>query len=481
MVNPQMSWDMFQSNENALDEGMENHDQQPQSLEQETLSPPDSQKDQNKSWDQFPTQDTYVNPEEEDSESSLGWLVRNAVSARARLHEESSGRYGNIQKATKGLLKSKPEFGGILTWGLQKMMGKEKFDSFLDIIPDLPTSEDFRKGTEYLTGDYTKPKTEGESKFQEYTKDVGSTISPFAGIPTPRHALINHFVVPAVANMAKEAVKGLGFKEDKAEYAKIATWITASLMGNVDARAFGINLANQGRQALPNFLTANIGRYQNRLAGVNRNLLHNDPRTTLARSQLLGIENDIAQGQTSIQDLMTRYDALNAARRSHDLFAFNPGDREYAINAINRVQDAVRQEILHTGANYPQALQNWQEGMTALRIVHQSNTMTNWIRGQLSQPHGKAAGGALSVGSAAALFGIKPSIGLSAKAAIPAAGLYKTGQVAYRVYNDRNLRRYYFDAISAAQTQNANQFIKSYNKLNEELDKPDKKRKKSTL
>ncbi len=61
------------------------------------------------------------------------------------------------------------------------------------------------------------------------------------------------------------------------------------------------------------------------------------------------------------------------------------------------------------------------------------------------------------------------SVGLSSGLGV--AATYKTGKTLYRMWESPTLRNYYFDAISAAQRENAPAFIKNYNKLNKELEK----------
>ncbi len=255
--------------------------------------------------------------------------------------------------------------------------------------------------------------------------------------------------------------------------AKMAVWIPLSLASNVNANQFAANLMNQGRNGFNPNLTANVPRYQNRINQVSRNMLQADPGSALAQQQLSGINNDIANGQTSIRDLMTRYDAINRAKRSRDLFALNAGDRRAAIRNINEVRDAVREEIQHLGQANPNALRSWENGVQAFSTIHRSNALTNWIEGIAKGPYAK-----LLQGPAAALFGVgtyggykAPIIAGPVSIGVPAA--YQTGKTIYRMWNDPNLSNYYWNAISAAQKENIPVFINNYNKLNKELEKPD--------
>lgn len=474
MVNPQKSWDMYQTNQplNQIKNQAE-----PSSIEQKTISPPDSQQNQKKSWDQYQTKDNYVPPKDpNEEESTFDWLLRNYVSIKSRGEEAVLGGPGELKKAGKSLAKQYPGAFGLIGWGLNQLMGQENWEKAVDVASgfDLPTIEDFRGITEEISGEYTKPKTKNEKRLQELSSDIGKTLNPFTRLTRPATALMNHIVTPLTSNIVKESVEGMGFKEDKAEIAKGITTLVLSLGANVDARRFATDMINRGRQSLPNYLNANVQRYQARITQVRSQTLQNDPRTALTSSQILGMENDIANGQVSIQDLMTRYDALNAARTSRDLWALTPGNRAFAIRSINNLQNALRQEIMDVGRNHPEAIANWQQGMSSMRIIHQSQAISNWVQGQLQSPLGKGIGSATGI---SALFGVKAAPALAGATTGLAAGTYKSGQLIYRVMNDANLRRYYMEAISAAQAQNSVAFIKNYEKLESALKKSEKRKK----
>jgi hypothetical protein len=165
---------------------------------------------------------------------------------------------------------------------------------------------------------------------------------------------------------------------------------------------------------------------------------------------------------------MTRYDALNAAKRDRGLFELGRGDRRAAIRNINEVRDAVRAEINHIGAINPQALQNWNEGVNAFATIHQSRALTNSAQDFLRGPYGKPIGGPVG-----ALFGagIYKAPLVSGGVSAAAAGAHKVGQIGYRVWNNPTLARYYWDAMRDLSLNNKNGFISNYLKLQTAYDK----------
>lgn len=482
MVNP--SWGSFQKPNQPEQELSPEFSEKKQEFAQELpreledSQKPEAEKPQ---WGNFENTETYQGPPDPTvEESTLGYFVRNIAANASRLGEQVLGRYGNIEKMGKDILSNLPEAGGVLGWGLSKLMGQERWDRMVKGQPGreqiAPTSEQLKKVSHQLTGEYTKPKTKGEGKFQGFIEDIGSTLGSATGrASTPRNIAINNLGIPIAANGVKEIVEDLGFGKDKGTVAKLGTWTALSLLGNVNAPQYASELMNRGRNGIPVGVNIDVVRLQNRLQQVSRDphLLHADPRSALARQELAAIQNDLANGQTNVRSLMTTYDGINAAKRNRGLFELNSSDRNFAKRAIDRVRDTVRDEIMDAAANYPQALDSWRNGIQAWAVIHQSKALTNWVDQLAKGPYSK-----ILSGPAAALFGVSayggfkaPIVAGPASVAIPTA--YKSAQTAYRVWNDPNLQRYYWRAISAAQAENIPAFINNYNKLNKSLEKSD--------
>lgn len=430
-------------------------------------------------WGDFKSPQTYQGPEDpKEDESGLEYFVRNASANASRVVEQVAGKYGNIEKFAKDTLSNIPQAGGVLGWAISELVGPEKWERMVRGPKGqeqiLPTSKQLKESSEKLTGGYTKAKTPGEEKFHGYIEDVSAMFTGRRGARTPVQMTANHLLIPAAANVAKEVVNDLGFGEDKANLAKMAVWLPLSLATNINAGQFASNLMNRGRNGFNQNTTANVPRYQNFVDQTSRNMLQGDPRSALAQQQLAGINNDIQNGQTSMRNLMTRYDAINAAKRDRGLFALNPGDRRSAIRNINQVRDVVRGEIEHLGQANPQALQDWQNGVQAWATIHRSNALTNSFERLAKGPYAK-----LLLGPAASLFGVgsyaafkAPILAVPGSAIAPAA--YKTGQTIYRVLNDPRLAEYYWDSISSLMAENTPAFLNNYQKLDKGLKKNDK-------
>lgn len=425
-------------------------------------------------WGNFQSPSTYqgeIDPTEE--ESTIGYLVRNLTQSASRIGEQIIGARGNVEKMGRDVLTNYPQAGGLLSWGLSELLGPEKWEKTVKGVDGksqiFPTSENIKEISQKATGGYTKPKTPGEEKAQGVIEDIGSTIR---GRPSSlRNVAVNNLGIPLAANAVKQTVTGLGFGEDKGTIAKLGVWTALSLLGNVNAPQYASQLTNQGRNGIPQTANIDIPRLQARLQALSNdpNLLHADPRSALARQEIANIERDLANGQTSLRSLMTTYDGVNAAKRDAGLFNLSKGDQRFARRTIDRVRDTVREEILNAGAAYPEAIRNWQSGIQAWAVIHQSNGMKSWIQSLSKGPYAKALSG-----PAAALFGLggygaaqHPAI--AAATATLGAGANKAYETAYRVWNNNDLARYYWNAISAAQSENIPAFVNNYHKLNKGL------------
>ena len=426
-------------------------------------------------WGNFKSPTTYQGePDPTADEDMFGYIARNAAQLGSRIGEQVLGARGNIEKFARDTLANVPESGGVIGWGISKLIGEDNWKKLIKGNKDqqvFPTSQKLREVSEKVTGGYTKPKTKGEEKLSEFVEDVGSTLRGARAGQTARQLTTNHLLIPAAANVTKNVVKDLGFGDDKANLAKMAVWLPLSLANNINASRYASDLMNEGRNAFNPNLRTNGNHYQNQLNRVSNRMLRGDPRSQLAQQQIAGIEDDIANGRLSMRDLMTRYDALNAAKRDRGLFELGRSDRGAAIRNINEVRDVVRDQIRNLGVANPRGLQAWENGVQAWATIHRSNAITNWVQNTAKGPYAKFLSG-----PAAALFGVgsfsaykAPIIAGPASAAIPAA--YKTGQTLYRMWNDPRLANYYWNAIGDVARDDLPAFLNNYHKLNKGLEK----------
>lgn len=476
MVTPQ--WGTFQTPKSQKMQ-MENEYSQEVSGQIEDQKSPENEKPQ---WGNFQSPTTFQGePDPTADEGVFSYLTRNLTANASRVAEQVLGFYGNIEKFSKDILTSYPMVAGPVGWALSELMGPERWERMVKGAPGqqqrLPTSQQLKQASHAISGGYTKAKTPGEEKFQEFIEDVGAlatgrTPANLINSTAGRRAVqiaTNKLLIPAAANVTKQVVNELGFGEDKANMAKMAVWFPLSLASNINAPAYASNLMNQGRNGIPTNVNYNVLRFNQALDALERTLLSSDPRTALARQTINGLRKDIANGQTNVRSLMTMYDGVNAAKRNRGLFELGRGDQNFARRSIDKVRDVVRDEIMASSQNYPQAINDWQNGIRAWSTIHRSNAIKNWVENVAQGPYAKFLSG-----PAAALFGVgsyagfkTPLVAGTAGATLPAA--YKSGQTLYRMWNDPRLADYYWRAIGAATEENLPVFLSNYQKLNKEL------------
>lgn len=438
-------------------------------------------------WGNFNTPMTYQGKKDPTAdESNLGYFIRNASANAARFAERFAGGYGDLEKFAADTLVSIPEYGGAVGWAISQLVGKDNWEKFVrgnKNVQMFPTSNQLQDLTLQATGDYTKPKTPNEARLQETSGDFGSVLSGRIGFPNRFNPISTRrmLIAPAAANVTKKIAMDNGFGEETANKVKMLTWLPLTLSNSINAPEYASNLMNQGRQGIPQGLNVNTQRMLNRLRQIETdpNFLFSDPRSALARSQLDAIRRDIANGQTSVRSFMNAYDGVNAAKRNRGMFDLNRTDRNFARRQIDRVRDAVRDEIMESATNFPDALNSWQNGLQAWSVIHQSNAFKNFVENLATGPYAK-----ILSGPALGLFGIggyglKQAPLVAGTLGAGAAGAYKAGQTLYRVNQSPVLSNYYWNALDAASRENAPTFISNYEKLNKALEENENKGKKS--
>lgn len=464
------SWNTFasppQDSQQEQEKSQQNPPQQPQQK-----SPKQGD------WGDYQSPMTYQGPRDDNAdEGLLDYLLRGKVRLESRVAEQVLGLPGNIEKLANDFVSNipgVPQTKDFIHKAVSELIGPENVKKIMEGPlgkPLFAPSSEFKKKSEELTGGYTSPKSKGEKELDEFTEDVVSTFLTRRSPQGAMQRVLNHFLIPTAANVTKKIVNDLGFGEDKANLAKMAVWLPLTLANNVNGPRYASDLMNRGRNGFNQNQVANVATYQNQINGVSRNMLQGDPRSALAQQQLAGIVDDINHGRVTMRDLMTRYDAINAAKRDRGLFQLNAGDRRAAIRNINEVRDIVRDQITQLGASNPQALQDWQNGVQAWSTIHRSNSITNYIQDLSRGQYAK-----ILTGPAAALFGVG-STSVSAHPIVSGAAAasvgtgYKTGQILYRMWNNPTLQHYYWSAINAVMERNFPAFLSNYEKLNKKLE-----------
>lgn len=477
MVAP--SWESFQTPQ--TEEGL-----LPPTPEEESIQQaPEGKKPE---WGDFLSPETYQGEEDPTAdEDTLQYIIRNTTANASRIAEQALGSVGNLQKGKKELGIEPPSVSDLVNWSMGQLIGKERWEklgyeevmkNLPPMVPQFPTSQEFKEFSQEVSGGYTAPKTKGEEKFQEFTEDVGSVLlsrNPAAlakkGASRYLRVAANKLLIPAAANATKQTAKELGLSDNVANLIKIGTWLPLSLATNISGPQYASSLMNRGRKGIPENVHGSVPRIEGGLYRVENALLSSDPRTQVARTAIGDIRRDLANGQTNSSSLLRMYDAINALKRSKGLFDLNRTDRGVAREAVDRVRNVIRDEVRVIGQDYPEALKAWENGVTAWAVIHRSRAITSEFEDLARGPYGKVLSGA-----AMGLFGAGGVLApvTTAQGALVTVPVYKGVQTLYRVLQNPTLANYYWKAIAGLETENLPAFINNYNKLNKNLEKEEK-------
>ena len=430
-------------------------------------------------WGNFKTPSTYQATNENDERldqflfrnfaANLGKVTTTVAGMPGNL--ESAGRktFGAVGNAIKSLIGEK-------AWQKTGQAGAPIFEQ-AEKTQLLPTSQELFEKANKEAGGMLSPRSRAEAVTQNITEDVTASLMPFGKFgSTPMRQFVNHVATPIAANIAQESVKQLRFGDKAADITKAGIWTGLTLATNINAKAHASELMNRGREGIPDNVYANVHDLQTDLRNLarNNNFVVADPRSQLARKAINDIESQLANGQGSIRSLMSTYDGINALRRSKDMFDMTRADQAFARSRIADVQKVLRKHITDMRSVYPEAIESWENGLSAWGTIHTSDFIVNKIEELIRSPVGKQV-------SKAALpaFGIGSGAGIASNPAIAGAGavglgtLYKGGQVGYRIATNPVLSRYYWNAAAAAAKGNTGMLAKSLDKLGKALEKED--------
>lgn len=428
----------------------------------------------------------YVDPEQEflRDESMAGYALRNAAGMASSAASGALGVPGEIVGAVRGV------FDWLMDPIFEGFVGKEKMNDLREVRDQglkLPTSSDIKGAVDTATGGYTAPKTKSEGRAQTLASDLGSVAA------SPGRALVGKALgkaagktmlgraaaksasvafAPTVGNAAQIISEEiLGFSPEKSELVKAAVWMGADMAKLVSGKTHAASLCSDGRKGFTKFDRANPSRYMKGLDEATKGMLLNDPRSSHAMSQINGIRNDYKLGNLTVNDLMTRYDAINAAKRDAGMFTLGQSDRKFATMQLDKVLDVVRKEIHEAGKSNPNALESWQKGMQAFAVIHQGEAAARFAERAISGHAGRINQGVagLFLGGLGKAAHAHPAGAAVSAVALPA--VYKTAQILHRVATNESLRKYYWESMKALVAQDSPSFLKNFNKLQEGYEK----------
>lgn len=401
----------------------------------------------------------------EEEPSTAKEILRHGVRTGSRVAESIFGFPGDFVKFSDKISEKLPKGPSFLQ--REPSIVSKGIKKGLDI---LPTSEELKNISSYITSGFTDPQGAKEELGDEITS-LASILSNPLKFPTKLGALsklIGKNVLKATATKGagKASEEYLGFGEKGKAGVELATLFLTGLYGEKTADAYVKDQYIKSKNLLPNQVLVPTSRLNDELTSIEKALRKGGIKTsseTPVLNDIKDIQNQIVGGYINGDELVEAYHKINRQMNSRSLFeTLNSTELEILKKNYNKVKSALGNEISTLKEGYPEFYQTWKEANKSQAIIHESKKLSRNVSKIFKKnPH-------LSSYLAADLFYQKP---IAAGATAGVATVAKTGELMYRVFKDNNLRKHYFQTLDSLIQKNEKEFIKQYNRLNKELEK----------
>lgn len=425
----------------------------------------------------------------QEPESWKEWKDRVSEQMQARSAETVFGLPGGLKKAFQ---QSKEYIESLLPESIQNLsksiqeQEKEMFQpeegSAHEFIMNPPTAGEIReKGTKKLANvkfgnaDYLEPRNDLESAAGEFTQDLtGMFTSP------GQMKMLTRIGAPIAGNLIKQGAKYIGLEDKTAEKLKYGSMLAFTLSSQSNPQKFSNDRIAEGKAGVPQGMSVDAMPIAQSLFPLQQRINRGLNVPSKARVQQ-GI-NELAEqaragnGRLDMHSLMDARDNINEWISEAGGWDIPAPTKTATVRNLNELKRSVIDTIDNNlAARYPQAGELYRSGYEAAAVTHKSNVISNYIERHFGKKI-KSVGAKLlfpaAVGGAAFL----------PKGAVVAGGLYpvyKAGQVIYRVSRSPTLANYYADVVEASLKGNATQMVHSLSKLDQALEKEEKKRHKT--
>lgn len=394
---------------------------------------------------------------EKPEETPLGTLGRGAVRTASRIAETILGFPGDIVQFSKSLSESLPKIDE-----REPNIVRQTAQKALDYIP---TSEDIKKFSSYLSNGFTDPQSASEelgdeiaslstvlinptksTKFVPFLKDIGKSIFK--------------------ASAAKGAGKGaeLFGAGDKTKAAvELGTLGLTSLISSKTADRYVKDLYEKSRSSIPKGtmvstkgLEAELSELEKSLAkGVSTNSKNE------VQSALREIKGKASGGAMELDELVESVHNINERIGSKKLFdELSTTEKKQLRSRYDQLKKPLMSVIDKYGKNNPDFYKNWKGANEAFGTIANSKKVSQFIQSKTgSLPKHLVGSIALDLftGQPAAVVGV------------PAAyGLVKSGELLSRIIKSPSLREHYKKVLFEAGNENLPATIKHLNALDKE-------------
>lgn len=395
-----------------------------------------------------------VAPEPE-NESMFSQGLRSAARTGSRVLEQAVGLPGDIFSLINEYV-AKPV--------TEKITGEEGLPyekTYLGKL--LPTTQEHRKGTEGVFGEYVKPQNEYERFVDDIVQDATAIAIPGMGPVKKAKTAFNALAISTASNSLGEVVKDLTSDEKKGSFAKLGSLLMLSLFNKPAAtKAIG-ELYKPLNQKASMLSPVDATGLENSLNSVKSKV----SKGTLAPSEKFVFDEADLVLQKIKNGMITPEEAWAAKRSLNEkmskiLFDIpKKSDQVRAKTLAQGITHSLDETLKQTAKQDPKFYKDLKAADKAFAVIAKSNFATRVLENNLKYnpvTHGLAH---LFLGAA----------GTSSGMIIP----YAVGKVLYRISKSPELAKHYGKIVKAATTEDAATLNREMMKLDHKLQKEEKK------
>ena len=398
----------------------------------------------------------YIVKEPPSNSQEIG---RHLARTGSRAGEAILGFPGDIIQFTKSLsefLPKPPEFLRGKPNPIQETVKKG--------LESIPTSEDLKSVSSYLTSGFTDPQGATEKLGDEITSLATVLVEPaklVESFPKFLTTLGKAFGKSASAKGAGEAAKLVGASESQQNVAELGTLFLTGLMGKKTANAFVEDQYSKSRSLIPPGTKSDTKNLLSSLDSVEKELSKgiSTPTKDQALKVLGDIKNKSASGLIETEELVQSFHDINEIMTSKKLYEeLKASERKLLKHRMNKVKDVVSSEIGKYGKINPEFMKNWKNANESFAAIAKSRQVGDFIRSKLGSFPKHLAGS------------IAMDLFLGHPGTIPAVlggyGILKTGELLARVVKSPTLRNHYMKVLLEAGNENVPGMIKHLEAIN---------------
>lgn len=327
----------------------------------------------------------------------------------------------------------------------------------------LLTTQEHKRRTQKSFGEVVKPKNDVEKFIDNVVQDATAI-----AIPGPKgnigKNIFSSLAKATGANLVGEEIKDLTKDEQKSAYGKMGTLFLLSMVDKPRAAESVAKLYSPLQEKVQKLSPVSAETLENNLTNLKNKMLKGTqaPSEQFVINEVDAVLSKIKDGKISPEELWATKRSLNE-KLSKVLFDIpNKGDQQRARKLAKGITYELKETLSETKKQDPKFYKDLQRADKAFETISKSNFVANYIEENLRYTP--------MTSNLLHIFG--PNVGGGfATAVLP----YQTMKILYRVSKSPELSRHYLKALSAAGMEDAAILNREMKKLDQGLEKQEKK------